>query len=260
MSVRVLDAVFRGSAAKGSARLVLLALADVAGDEGEVTAYRRSYSILQAKAAVSKSAVIRAIDTLVELGEIEVIREGSGRQQADYRINVERLRAAEGLQDDTPQVGTPGVAASDPRGSDVAPLGSPEATPITPSLSVPIPSSSTSRAEAVVAAGFEAFWTAYPNSAAKGAARKAWPAALAAAGSIELICAGATRYAQDPNRDPSYTKHASTWLRAECWNDPLLPPRKGAPATMVRRGEAPTDHLPTGRVSRDEIRKAAAGG
>lgn len=71
---------------------------------------------------------------------------------------------------------------------------------------------------------FDQFWQTYPRKAAKGAAAKAFANALRLA-DAETIIAGAKRYAEDPNRDPAYTAHASTWLRAQRWDDEPLPPR-----------------------------------
>ena len=71
---------------------------------------------------------------------------------------------------------------------------------------------------------FDEFWAAFPRHVAKGAARKAWRTALRLADADTLI-AGAQRYAADPNRDPAFTCHASTWLRAERWEDEPLPAR-----------------------------------
>jgi hypothetical protein len=77
-------------------------------------------------------------------------------------------------------------------------------------------------------AAFEAFWQHYPLHVAKGAAHKAWERAIKS-GQVtnEELIAGAGRYAADPNRDPSYTKHGATWLNAGCHNDSPLPPRGG---------------------------------
>jgi hypothetical protein len=74
-------------------------------------------------------------------------------------------------------------------------------------------------------ATFDAFWTAYPRHTAKGEARKAWPAAVRAAGGTGPIIDGAKRFAADPNREDAYTPHPATWLRAERWGDDPLPPR-----------------------------------
>lgn len=76
------------------------------------------------------------------------------------------------------------------------------------------------------ASSFLRFWQAYPLKIAKGEARKAWPAAFKAVkGDGERIVTAAERYRDDPNRDPAFTRHPATWLRRECWDDDLLPPK-----------------------------------
>lgn len=84
---------------------------------------------------------------------------------------------------------------------------------------------------------FARFWSVYPRKAAKGAARKAWPRAVKAAGPAggwSVIVAGAERYRDDPNREDGFTAHPTTWLNAERWNDDPLPPR-GAVGAQSRR-------------------------
>lgn len=71
---------------------------------------------------------------------------------------------------------------------------------------------------------FEAFWATYPRKEAKRQAWNAWGKALNRA-TVEAITEGALRYAQDPNRDDKYTKHAATWLNADGWEDDPLPSR-----------------------------------
>lgn len=73
-------------------------------------------------------------------------------------------------------------------------------------------------------ASFERFWMAYPRRVGKKAAYSAWIKAVSEA-DPETIIDGATRYANDPNRDPAYTAHPSTWLRAGRWEDEDLPAR-----------------------------------
>jgi hypothetical protein len=78
---------------------------------------------------------------------------------------------------------------------------------------------------------FEFFWKAYPRKTAKGAARSAYAKALVKA-TAEQILDGATQYAADPNRDPAFTPHGSTWLNQERWLDEALPPRKASPEDL----------------------------
>jgi len=71
---------------------------------------------------------------------------------------------------------------------------------------------------------WDEFWNIYPLKVGKGAAFKAFEKAIRRATPEEIV-AGAQRYAEDPNRNPGYTAHASTWLNADRWSDPLLPPK-----------------------------------
>lgn len=224
MSTTATTAVWNHSESKGSARLVLLAMADEANDQGLLTAYRRSQSWFAKKARVDAGTVKRAIATLVELGELEILARGDGRASSDYRLVLPDLRPLdEGVQD-----APPGVAPRPPRGGKPHPQGVQDAPPTIPLLPPSDPGPTQQRAsDAQLADAFDRFWTAYPRKTAKGAARKAWPRAVKAAGDPELIIAGATRYAADPNRDQRYTAHASTWLNAERWGDEPEPPRAG---------------------------------
>jgi hypothetical protein len=76
---------------------------------------------------------------------------------------------------------------------------------------------------------FAAFWAIYPRKEGKGAARNAYRKALQNV-PAETIRKAAERYRDDPNRDPAYTAHASTWLNQERWDDAPLPNRQAATA------------------------------
>ena len=45
-------------------------------------------------------------------------------------------------------------------------------------------------------------------------------------GTAETIIEGAKRYAEDPNRDPAFTAHPSTWLNGDRWLDSPLPQKR----------------------------------
>lgn len=83
---------------------------------------------------------------------------------------------------------------------------------------------------------FEQFWDEYPSKAGRKPAREKFTIALRRA-SAQQIIDGAHQYAVDPNREQKYTKHATTWLHGEHWNDPPLPPRhqNGARQTATER-------------------------
>ncbi|UKH48332.1 RepA-like replication initiator [Arthrobacter phage Lilmac1015] len=80
---------------------------------------------------------------------------------------------------------------------------------------------------------FDEFWAAYPRKDDKKKARTAYAKALREASPSEIL-AGARRYAEDPNRDPAYTKYAGTWLNAGAWANGPLPPRRDSRNTQER--------------------------
>lgn len=67
---------------------------------------------------------------------------------------------------------------------------------------------------------FENFWRTYPRRIEKKSAFKAWKGALKKGATADEITAGAARYAKYRAGEPEqYTKHPSTWLNQECWED-----------------------------------------
>jgi uncharacterized protein YeaO (DUF488 family) len=69
---------------------------------------------------------------------------------------------------------------------------------------------------------FNEFWKEYPRKLDKGAAFRAFRAALKIA-SFEEILAGAIAYRNDPNREAEYTKYPATWLNADSWENEISP-------------------------------------
>ena len=74
-----------------------------------------------------------------------------------------------------------------------------------------------------IADSFDGFYSVYPLKVEPKKARKAWDKIDPV--EFPAVLAGATRYRDDPNRDPGFTKHPATWLNAGCWEDDPLPSR-----------------------------------
>jgi hypothetical protein len=74
---------------------------------------------------------------------------------------------------------------------------------------------------------FEEFYRQYPRHEGKRDAVKVWLRVTKSEVTNDDLIAGAMRYAADPNRDPTFTKHCATWLNKGCWSDGPLPPRGG---------------------------------
>jgi hypothetical protein len=95
---------------------------------------------------------------------------------------------------------------------------------------------------------FDLFWSIYPIKVGKKKAQDAFKKALTETDLATLI-AGATRYAEDPNRVEAYTAHPTTWLNAGRWGDDPLPERE-----LSKEEKAARDLLEARR--RAEIQKA----
>lgn len=98
--------------------------------------------------------------------------------------------------------------------------------------------------------GFDEFWLTYPRKQAKQAARAAWSKALKRA-SASAIISGAMRYRDDPNREPEFTAHATSWLNAGRWDDEPLPARRATQDTRSRRTESDAQRLIANAAARE---------
>ena len=196
-------------------KMVLLVIADHASDDG--TEAWPSQATIAKKASVSIRTVQRAVNTLVEKGFIYMQKGAGGsatcredRRPHKYTINLAVLRG------DAQTTRKSRGDSDDLDGATITPstgrLSRPMNLPSEPSKETP----------------FDLFWKVYPLKVGKAAAKKAWDKAITQEDRDNIIT-GALKYAQDPNRHPSYTAHASTWLNAGRWADDPLPPREVSP-------------------------------
>lgn len=261
MSVQALGWVLDHSPTKGTDRLVLVSIANHASPAPSDGAWEAwpGVELIRREAGLDRSRTVQdSLARLVDAGALERLVNGAPdeRIRKDRRSNLYRVLLAHGVTCGDTRCRWCGVTRGDTRGdapaSDgVTPgdaTGCREASPepsLDPSLE-PVEQPTPSRIDEALTAGFDRFWEVWPRKAAKGEARKAWPAAVKAAGSIDVIVDGARRYRDDPNRDDRYTAHPATWLRAERWNDEPLPPRAGR-AAQPRRIIEDRDG-PSGRI------------
>lgn len=92
----------------------------------------------------------------------------------------------------------------------------------------------------LLAAAFQAFYSAYPRKVGREGAERAFAKAAKRTGSFQVIIDGARRLAADPNlpsgKDRNFIPHPTTWLNQGRWDDEPLPPRAGAASgTAVER-------------------------
>lgn len=204
MSIRLMAEVWRTNLPTVE-KMVLLVIADHANDEG-TQAYPAQVTIAR-KASISVRTVQRAVNSLVERGFIELHKHSGGsadcredRRPNLYIINLHKLRGdnVTGRQDDGN-----GATMTTSTGRLSRPLNN----PLEPSINHP---------------GFDDFWKIYPLKVAKQAAKNAWVKTIVFV-DPQVIIDGAKRYAADPNRNPAFTAHPATWIRAHRWLDEPLP-------------------------------------
>ena len=160
-------------------------------------------AMLSAGATAEMIVVAVEADCIAEASRIQERREYERERKRNYRVS----------QMSPGQPGTTGtkekVSHTLPK-ENITPLSSPKGEHIPPTSTESY---------------FDAFWRNYPRKVGKGAALKAYRNAVKRA-TPEEIAAGLARYKPDPN----FTKHASTWLNADCWLD------EDKPATVILRG------------------------
>lgn len=212
MSIRLMSEVWRTDLPT-TEKMVLLVIADHANDEG--TESWPSQATIAKKASISIRTVQRAVNALVRAGYLRMEKHAGGsascredRRPHRYTINLGRLRGGitttrnlrHDFEADNDTTSTP----------DTGRHLRPKKHPLDPPKETP---------------AFVDFWTIYPKKVAKKAAQIAFEKAIKTTDPAVLI-AGARRYAEDPNRHPSYTANPATWLNAERWLDDPLPARE----------------------------------
>lgn len=105
MSVRVMSMVFEADGITSTQKLVLLALADHAADDG--TSIYPSVDTIANKTCLSQAAVRKALKELRStLGIIRIARKFTSRMPNKYAINIARLSALKRVSpDSTPEIG-----------------------------------------------------------------------------------------------------------------------------------------------------------
>lgn len=220
MSVKVSSWVWHGDETAdlaGNEMILLLALADVAADDGRCVYLTEgdelTYAGLAKKARVDRRTVIRLVAKLRERGLLTQTK-GTRGQPNEFAIAVpwrtgDKLSPVVSVTNKPDSVTTPTLFGDN---GDTA--------------------SSLIRIDVDVArASFAEFYMAYPRKVGKEAARRAFDRAVKTVDPT-VIVEGARRYAGDPNLpEKQFIPHPASWLNAGRWDDePEVPRSKDSAA------------------------------
>ena len=235
MSLDAQDWVWEHSASKGTARLVLLAIADKASGT-ECAAYAGT-TLLVKRANAARSSVVVAVDKLIEIGELAVIKGRTGpRGETWYRLPKAVGHRRTGGPDSGPvRIPDPSENRT-PTGPESGPQGSENRTPTGPESGPqntterkpperthqqhPGPGPAADEQRDYRWPAFGEFWVCYPRSKQIEKAKQAWCDALDRGADPDLIIKAAKAYAQDRRgEDPRYTPYPATWLNNGSYED-----------------------------------------
>lgn len=262
MSLDAQDWVWNHSQSKGTARLVLLAIADKAYGKG-CTAYAGTTMLVQ-RSNAARSSVVAAVDKLIQLGELAVVEGQQGpRGETVYTLpKAKRYRrsAQEGGPDSGPvqnpdrsenRTGT----ESGPGGSENRTGGGPDSGPHNAERTqAPQEEESSSAAaqadeptEDLHLKAFGAFWINYPKKRDREEAKKAWIAAIRRGVDPQQMVDRAQAYAHErKGKDAQFTKYPTTWLNKGCYDDEPDPqPEPGRPQLRAVSGGYQPHQQPT---------------
>jgi Helix-turn-helix domain len=270
----VLNWVWQHSRSRHAARLVLLAIADRAHEDGVAWP---SNAELKRMTGLGERAVQTAVIELARSKELQVqYQQGPGGVNR-YRVSMQvkartpaksapppqTLRPAESappqdVRDESSQVDPQDPANFAPPQDLRPPAESAPGTLTNTFTNSPTESSrggvggqalfgngqptppkrpARRRKQPAPSANFERWYAAYPVHKARGDAEKAWQSEVADPGvDVETVVAAALRYREDSQVRRGFGKYPAGWLRAKCWLDE---PGPGPQADAARNGHRP---------------------
>ena len=165
------------------------------------------------KAMMAAGCSLEQVNAVLDV-HVKADEEERERQREKERLKKRRQRA---LSPNVPRdtQGHPGTPRD--TGDPLSLNGSPPA-PYIRNIDTPPSLNPITNKRSTALSQFETFWKAYPRKIGKGAAQKAWAAAIRKA-NPETIVEGVERYPWPD--DPAFIPHASTWLSGQRWEDEL---------------------------------------
>jgi len=215
MSVSALTSAFYHSESKYTTRLVLLAIANF---DNPLGSFPSLDTIGRLAGGVNRRTVQRAIDELVELGELtEVSRNGTTNL---YRLTISCPENCDGSTSHKPQNKGGGVQTT--RGPQTTGGGGVQTTGGAVSRPPKLKDNAKNNSTA-----FEDFWREYPKKEGKQSSLIAFNKALKLVTAEELIEAAKNYALATKNREKQYIRKAYNWLKDEDYLNQEAPKQQG---------------------------------
>ena len=215
MSIKAMSWAWEQPTTSSGEKLVLLALADHANDDGQCWPGMERIGI---KCGMGKRQVSNHVQKLIESGLVSTTRRcRDDHKYSTYLYQLNLSSSGNGVPPGQEKPSSAGPAEVEFRAEPSVKNRKKE-----PSLS----SSS-------VDDGFDQFWTIYPRKVGKGAALKAWNKARKTASTEQILAACNLYAALRRTEDPQYTAHPATWLNQERWLDETMTTEQPEPDIII---------------------------
>ena len=218
MSIEAMTAVLQNSRAKGSARLVMVALAEHVNGQSVDWVVWPSVNRLAKLANIAPRNVMVHLSKLREMGEIIEVGRGpkgvikyrlnpsaNSRPTPDEIITPDEIVTPDEIIISTPdEIVTPPLMKSSYKPEKNRNIEPEEESPIIPF------------------SDFDQFWELYPLKLAKQKAEKSFNKAIKGGVTAKVIIDGVLAFVEFENRKGTqrkYLPHPTTWLNGERWND-----------------------------------------
>lgn len=226
MSIQAVAWVLENSKATGSARLVLISLANRANLEHNWECWPASRTTAREAGVKSHATVLTAVEKLEALGELEVLDRGSARSSMRCRLTFMGERSELDRSDGNGgQPLTAAVSPDQPQRSAQTDQNRKEPEP-TDSSRAP-----SARIPADWGKHFDAWYEGYPRKKARQDARTAYRAALRAGRAYDELNRARDRLTAEA-REPQFNPYPATFLRrhlADYLDDNVAMPERDEP-------------------------------
>ena len=254
MSIKYMTAVW-DLPLKGNDKLVMLALADHANDDGECYP---SWSKIQDKTGVSKGTLSYIIKVLEGIGLLSHKKRFTnyGKKTSNlYTITLVNIdekaykKLSKEVRKKAPSSEVePSKLSSEVELTDSSEVELTDSSEVEPSttepLNITVISEPSTCAEAVVITDFDCFWENYPRKVGKANAKKAWEKhkpdldAVLASLSTQKLSEGWKK------NNGKFIPHPTTWINGERWNDEVeLSPSEQMQAVQAVTGMSALEQL-----------------